>query len=128
MNIFANPIKDCPRTEMTKLVCTNKQWWVKFEPTVENKIKLLDKIFTSNPHLKFSWETSEDYLYVFDYMPKGECDWDWAVMYAVDVLEMKNAFWLFSNAKYYNPYWRLSKEAYLQLAKDIEEEFKRGEL
>ena len=117
INGFANPIRNCPRTSMTGLVFRSKE--EEFEKNRENEIEMLERVFKANPHLKFKWETAEDYLYVFDYVPSG-ISWEWAEMYVVDELELRNSCWPFNKAEYYNPYWNMTKEEVMELSKEME--------
>lgn len=126
MNNIAISVNNCPRTELTQIVCDRSKYHQIFEFNIENKLALLTLIFESNPHLKFKWETPEDYSDIFNHLPNADLSWTMMEIYVIDELEMRNACWPFNNAKYYNPYWKMDRTEYIQLSKEIEKNHSMG--
>ena len=78
--------------------------------TMEDKRRLLQEVMDINPHLHYSWETAEDYLNMFkETAPDSSARME---AHMIDLLELRNASWTFSNAEYYNPYWKMSKKEF----------------
>ena len=90
--------------------------------TEEDKERLLQLIMDINPHLHYSWETAEDYLHMFDTaQPDNAARME---IHMINLLELRNTGWTFSKAKYYNPYWRMTREEFEEYSKEINKIYK----
>lgn len=78
--------------------------------TIEEKKELLQKIMDVNPHLHFSWETADDYIGMFKTAAPDNAARMEAHM--INILEHVNTCWTFSEAMYYNPYYKFTKEEF----------------
>lgn len=91
--------------------------------SLEDKKKLLQRILDRNPHLRYSWETADDYIWLF----KSAAPDNAARMEAhmIDLLELHNTGWTFdTNAEYYNPYYNLTFEQFQLLSNEMNKMYK----
>lgn len=92
--------------------------------TMEDKRNLLQRIMDKNPHLHFSWETADDYMWWFETaQPDNAARME---MHMINILELRNTGWTFSKAMYYNPYWKMTKEQYTAYSDEINKAYNDG--
>lgn len=90
--------------------------------TRKDKVRLLQAILDANPHLHYSWETAEDYMWDLESAAPDIA----ARMqeHMIDMLELINTGWTFDEAEYYNPYWQMTKEEFGEYSEKMNREFK----
>lgn len=92
--------------------------------TMDDKRRLLQMIMDKNPHLHYSWETADNYLWWFETaQPDNAARME---IHMINILELRNTGWTFSEAKYYNPYWKMTKEEFDAYAEEMNKIYSDG--